>query len=99
MTERADPDPLSTALEIVGPRWALRIVDALMERPMRYGDLQRDLGIPTNVLATRLRELQDAGVIERILLFHNSRAYTITERGRALRPVIDALRSWGRQHD
>lgn len=88
-------DGLAVALEIVGPRWALLIVDALLEKPKRYGDLQRELGIPTNMLATRLRELEAAGVIARILLFHNSRAYTITERGRALAPTIEALRAWG----
>jgi len=87
-------DGLAVALEIVGPRWALLIVDALLEKPKRYGDLQRELGIPTNMLATRLRELEAAGVIARILLFHNSRAYTITERGRGLQPAIDALRAW-----
>lgn len=95
MTSDSDVDPLVAALEIVGSRWSLRIIDALLDAPKRYGDLHRELGIPTNILATRLTELQAAGVISRILLFHNSRAYTITERGRALAPAIEALRTWG----
>lgn len=99
MTAKSDPDPLIAALDIVGPKWSLRIVDALLVAPKRYGDLQRELGIPTNILATRLTELQAVGLIARILLFHNSRAYTITERGRQLRPVIDALREWGSSSD
>lgn len=97
MTDERGEDPLVAALEIVGPRWALLIVDSLLDAPKRYGDLQRELGVPTNILATRLTELQAAGVIARILLFHNSRAYTITQRGRRLQPAIDALKSWG--HD
>lgn len=95
MTAEPEIDPLVAALEIVGPKWSLRIIDALLVAPKRYGDLQRELGIPTNILATRLSELQSAGVIARILLFHNSRAYTITDRGRQLRAVIEALRAWG----
>ena len=91
-----DDDGLAAALEIVGPRWALLIIDALLQKPKRYSDLQRELGIPTNILATRLKELESAGVIARILLFHNSRANTITERGRGLRDAVDALRAWGR---
>ena len=89
-------DGLAAALEIIGPRWALLIVDALLQKPKRYGDLHRELGIPTNILATRLKELEAAGVIARILLFHNSRAYTITERGRGLQDAVDALSDWGR---
>ena len=49
---------LAAALEVVGARWALLIVDRLLDGPQRYGDLQRDLGVPTNILATRLRELE-----------------------------------------
>ena len=54
---------LAAALDIVGSRWALLIVERLLEGPQRYGDLQRDLGAPTNMLATRLRELEAAGVL------------------------------------
>jgi len=86
---------LAAVLEVVGPRWALLIVEALLDGPQRYGDLQRDLGLGTNVLATRLRELEEAGVIHRLPLNHNTRAYELTERGRALREAIDALRQWG----
>lgn len=49
---------LAAALDVVGARWALLIVERLLDGPQRYGDLQRDLGVPTNILATRLRELE-----------------------------------------
>jgi DNA-binding HxlR family transcriptional regulator len=90
-----DRDGLVAALEIVGQRWALRVVRSLLDGPKRYGDLQRELGAPTNILATRLRELQEAGVLYRLPLAHNQRAYALTERGAELREAIDALERWG----
>jgi DNA-binding HxlR family transcriptional regulator len=85
---------LAAALEIVGARWALLIVEQLLDEPQRYGDLQRELGLGTNMLATRLRELEEAGVLYRLPLRHNTRAYALTERGLALRDAIVALRKW-----
>ena len=86
---------LAGALELVGARWALLIVERLLDGPQRYGDLQRDLGIPTNILATRLRELEAAGVLIRLPLRHNTRAYALTDRGLALREAVVALGRWG----
>ena len=86
---------LAAALDVVGSRWALLIIERLLDGPQRYGDLQRELGVPTNMLATRLRELEAAGVLHRLPLRHNTRAYELTERGRALDDAIDALARWG----
>ena len=85
---------LAEALEVVGPRWALLIVQLLLDGPLRYGDLQRELGLGTAMLATRLRELEAAGVLYRLPLKHNTRAYALTEHGLALRPAIEALARW-----
>jgi DNA-binding HxlR family transcriptional regulator len=85
---------LADALEVLGPRWALLIVERLLDGPQRYGDLQRDLGAGSNMLAMRLRELEEAGVLYRLPLHHNTRAYALTERGFALREAIEALGSW-----
>jgi DNA-binding HxlR family transcriptional regulator len=86
---------LSAALDVVGARWALLIVERLLDGPQRYGDLQRELGVPTNILATRLRELEVAGVLSRLPLRHNTRAYALTDRGLGLRAAIIALGIWG----
>ena len=72
-----------------------RSMERLLDGPQRYGDLQRDLGVPTNMLATRLRELEAAGVLTRLPLRHNTRAYALTDRGLALREAIVALGRWG----
>ena len=90
---------LAAALEVVGARWALLIVQRLLDGPQRYGDLHRDLGVPTNILATRLRELETAGVLSRLPLRHNTRAYALTDRGLALRQAVDALARWGDGHE
>ena len=89
---------LAAALDVIGSRWALLIVERLLEGPQRYGDLQRDLGAPTNMLATRLRELQAAGVLTRLPLRHNTRAYALTDRGFALSEAVAALGRWGAEH-
>ena len=58
---------ITRALELVGERWALLIVRDLLVGPRRYGELQRGLSrIPSNILASRLKELQEAGIIRRI---------------------------------
>nr|WP_260408474.1 helix-turn-helix domain-containing protein [Planomonospora venezuelensis] len=90
-----DRDGLAAALELVGQRWALLIVRSLLGGAKRYGDLQRELGAPTNILATRLRELHAADILYRVPLAHNVLAYALTERGAALRESIDALTRWG----
>ncbi|BCW55502.1 hypothetical protein StoSoilB19_28760 [Arthrobacter sp. StoSoilB19] len=51
--------------------------------------------MPTNILATRLRELEAARVLSRLPLRHNTRAYALTDRGLALREAIVALARWG----
>ena len=75
------------------------VKERLLDGPQRYGDLQRDLGAPTNMLATRLRELEAAGVLTRLPLRHNTRAYALTERGLALSEAITALGRWGAGDD
>jgi DNA-binding HxlR family transcriptional regulator len=97
VTDKAvDGDGLAATLELVGQRWALLVVQCLLDGPKRYGDLQRALGAPTNILATRLRELQEAGILYRLPLAHNQRAYALTERGEGLGEAIAALAAWGR---
>ncbi len=53
---------LAAALGIVRARWAFLVVERLLEGPQRHGDLHRELGVPTNMLATRPRKLEAAGV-------------------------------------
>lgn len=89
---------LARALELVGERWALLIVRDLTVRPRRYTELQTGLsGIPTNVLATRLKELEQAGIVERQVAPAPQRGvvYALTAVGRELEPAMLALARWG----
>ncbi|MEU0095540.1 helix-turn-helix domain-containing protein [Kribbella sp. NPDC006257] len=86
---------VARALELVGERWALLIVRDLLVGPKRYTDLRAGLPkIPTNVLATRLKEFEEAGLVERRL---EARAvvYELTSYGADLEPVVLALGAWG----
>ena len=90
--------PLARALDVVGDRWAMLVVRELGLGPRRYTDLAGGLpGIGTNVLATRLADLQRAGVVAKRTLPAPTPAtvYELTDAGRALRPALDALREWG----
>jgi len=89
---------LARALDVVGDRWTLLIIRELFARDSRYSDLRDALpGIATNLLAERLRQLQEAGVIEAYDAPPPVRAtvYRLTPRGRELRPAIRALVTWG----
>jgi DNA-binding HxlR family transcriptional regulator/putative sterol carrier protein len=84
------------ALEVVGERWALLIVRDLLVGPKRFTDLQHGLpGIPSNVLTTRLKELETADVVRRRVLPRPGRgvAYELTEYGAELEEVVVGL--WG----
>src|SRR5687767_9824063 len=87
---------LARALDIVGERWSLLIVRQLLVAPARYGELLAGLpGVATNLLSTRLRDLESAGVIERRPARDaNAIEYTLTEWGSGLREPIAALIRW-----
>ena len=88
-------DGVTRAMELVGERWAMLIVRDLLVGPRRNGELAAGLPrIPSNILATRLKELQAAGVIRRA---PRSRIviYELTPYGRELEPVVLALGAWG----
>jgi DNA-binding HxlR family transcriptional regulator len=91
---------IARALDIVGERWALLVVRELLLGPKRFTDLRAGLPqIGPDVLSQRLRELEASGVVERDKLPPPAAAqvYGLTERGRALEPVVLALGRWGSQ--
>ena len=93
--------PLARALDVVGERWSMLIVRELILGPRRYRDLQDGLpGIPTNLLAARLKDLQANGIISKRSLPPPTAVtvYELTEAGHALRPAMTELRAWGRRH-
>jgi DNA-binding HxlR family transcriptional regulator len=82
---------IARGLDLVGDRWTLLIVRELLTGPRRYGDLQEGLpGIATNLLAGRLRHLEQGGVVER----DTRGTYTLTKWGQGLAEPVYALARW-----
>lgn len=86
---------LARALDVVGDRWNLLIVRELLAGPQRYGELKSSLaGIASNLLAERLRSLEQNGVVER-RMSDRGVAYALTPWGAELREAMEALGRWG----
>ncbi|HEX3680455.1 MAG TPA: helix-turn-helix domain-containing protein [Galbitalea sp.] len=89
---------IARALEVFGERWSLLIIrDAVFAGVTRFGDIQHNLGIATNVLASRLDAFIEAGIMQRCRYSEHPEQYeyVLTEKGRDLAPALIALTSWG----
>ena len=89
---------VARALDVVGERWTLLLVRELLTGPKRYKDLLAGLpGIGTNLLAARLKALEEHGVVRRATLPPpaGSGVYELTGLGRSLETVVLALSRWG----
>src|SRR5512132_1644835 len=90
------PGPVARSLEVVGDRWTLLVVRELLLDGRRWAELERALpGIPSNLLAERLRLLEEESVVERAT---EERVYHLTDKGRDLAPVLASLAAWGTRH-
>lgn len=92
--------PVARALDVIGDWWSLLIIRDAFDGVRRFGEFQAGLGIAKGMLATRLRDLTDRGILETAPASDGSayREYLLTEKGRALFLVIVALRQWGESH-
>ncbi|MET0449393.1 MAG: winged helix-turn-helix transcriptional regulator [Aeromicrobium sp.] len=89
---------MALAMDVLGERWAMLIVRDLLVAPQRFTDLRRELrGIPSNILTRRLKELEEAGVVERRVLARpqTGTVYALTPEGEDLEEVVEALGLWG----
>jgi DNA-binding HxlR family transcriptional regulator len=94
------PCPIAAALGLVGERWALLVVREIALGATRFGDIVAGTGAPRDRIAARLKALESAGVVARTP-YHDGPVryeYRLTESGKALMPVLDALREWGRHY-
>jgi DNA-binding HxlR family transcriptional regulator len=90
--------PLAYALDLVGERWTFLIIRELLYSPRRFTDLLNGLpGIGTNLLSKRLRMLEQEGLLTQRKLPPPaaSTVYELSDRGRELVPVLQALADWG----
>ena len=93
--------PIAGTLDLLGDRWTLLVIRDLFRGLKRYGEFTASPeGIPTNILAERLVRLEEGGVISSEPYQKNPPrfAYSLTPKGRALKPVLAALGQWGARH-
>ncbi|MEM1434941.1 MAG: helix-turn-helix domain-containing protein [Pseudomonadota bacterium] len=88
---------IARSLEHVGSWWSLLIIRDVMMGARRFKHFEKSLGIAKNTLTSRLNELVDGQILERVAAADGSayEEYVLTERGRELAPVMIALSQWG----
>jgi len=94
------PCPIARALDAVGEWWSLLILREAFTGHRRFDEFQERLGIARNILASRLKALTAAGILEKRPLPEEGMRrveYRLTDKGRALHPVLLALAEWGNE--
>ncbi len=89
-----DGCPVARALDVVGDWWTLLIIRDAFAGVTRFGDFQRHLGVAKNILATRLKDMVEQGLLHTSEVGARSE-YQLTDKGRALMPVLVTLAQWG----
>src|SRR3954468_8160053 len=95
---RRSPCPVARTLDIVGDRWTLLIIRDLYLGRTRFRDFTASPeGIPTNILSDRLERLLERRIVEQIPAPDGTKrsAYSLTQKGKALGPILQAIRDWG----
>jgi DNA-binding HxlR family transcriptional regulator len=94
--------PIACSLDLIGDRWTLLVIrDMLFLKKQRFEEfLESPEGISTNILTSRLKALEEMGLVEKHLYSSHSRRmnYQLTERGKSLRPVLKTMIVWGLKH-
>jgi len=92
--------PIARALDVIGDRWSLLVLREINFGVRRFTDIRTNTGAPRDTLTTRLRELEESGVIERRRYSeHPPRdEYVLTEAGQGITPVLRSLRQWGERY-
>ena len=96
-----DGCPIARSLDVIGDWWSLLIIrDALLGR-RRFGEFQKSLGLAKNILSQRLRKLVDQGILTMEPASDGSayQDYVLTKKGRAVHPILVALRQWTEEFD
>jgi|SRR5262249_52283677 len=89
----ASQRPVESALDLLGRRWALRLLWELRRGTLSFSELRQRTGISPSVLSARLAELLDARVVER----DTGRRYRLSGRGRELARILYELNRWAEQ--
>ncbi len=90
--------PVETTLTLISDKWKVLILRDLMPGTKRFGELKKSIGkVSQKVLTAQLREMEDSGLLTRTVYAEVPPRveYSLTELGRSLKPVLDAMWNWG----
>ncbi len=93
--------PVETTLTLIGDKWKVLILRDLLPGTKRFGELRKSIGaVSQKVLTTQLRQMEDSGLLVRAVYAEVPPRveYTLTELGYSLKPVLDAMGSWGQEY-
>lgn len=102
MNEQTLPEcPVETTLSFIGDKWKVLILRDLMPGVKRFGELKRSVGrVSQKVLTAQLRDMEQNGLVTRKVYAEVPPRveYSLTEMGKSLSPVLDAMRIWGEHY-
>lgn len=93
--------PIETSVKMLGCKWRILIIRELLTGTKRFGELKKAItGITQKVLTSKLREMEELGLLERKIYpqIPPRVEYTLTDIGYSLRPVVDTLKDWGKDY-
>nr|WP_302656934.1 helix-turn-helix domain-containing protein [uncultured Agathobaculum sp.] len=93
--------PVETTLTLISDKWKVLILRDLMNGTMRFGELRKSIGqVSQKVLTAQLRQMEGSGLLTRTVYpeVPPRVEYTLTDLGRSLKPILDAMREWGEEY-
>lgn len=93
--------PVEITLQIISNKWSILILRDLMEKTLRFGELQRSVGnISQKVLTSSLRDLENKGIVNRKVYpqIPPKVEYSLTDLGKSLEPIINSMYKWGENY-
>ena len=93
-------NPVGVVLQLVGAKWKILIITALLKKEMRFCELKKSLGCTSKVLTACLREMEEDGLIirEEDEKEVNKVEYYLTDIGYTLKPVVESMQKWGKDY-
>lgn len=98
MGEKLPPCPVETTLSLISNKWKVLILRDQMSGTRRFGELRKSIGhITQKVLTSNLRDMEEQGLLTRTVYAEVPPRveYTLTELGRSLNPILQAMSDWG----
>lgn len=95
------PCPVETTLMLIGDKWKVLILRDLMPGTKRFGELKKSIGsVSQKVLTAQLRDMEQNGLVSRKVFAEVPPRveYSLTELGKSLKPILDAMSSWGNSY-